>query len=121
MAGSHVSMSALEIWITIGGISLATFLTRAGLHLTTAEVRLSPRIEAALRYAPACALAAIIVPDLVMRDGAVVLSFTNARLIGGCVSIAVFLATRSVIGTITGGMAAFWLVRVVVGSHAPIG
>jgi branched-subunit amino acid transport protein len=107
--------------MTIGGISLATFLTRAALHLTTADVRLSPQIEAALRYAPACALAAIIVPDLVVRDGAVVFSLANARLIGGCVSIVVFLATRSVIVTIAGGMAAFWLVRVLVGSSAPVG
>ena len=48
---------------------------------------LAPTVESALRYAPACALAAIV---------------ANERL---------FAATRSTIGVIAGGMAAFWLLR----------
>lgn len=109
-----MSMTALEVWLTIGGISLATLLTRAGFHLTNADVRLSPRLEAALRYAPACALVAIIVPDLIVRNGEILVSLSNARLLAGCVSVGIYLVTRSVLGTIAGGMGAFWLLRLLV-------
>jgi branched-subunit amino acid transport protein len=104
-----MNMSPLEIWLTIVGISFATLVTRAGFHMTNADVRLSPRLESALRYAPACALVAIIVPDLIVRNDEIFVSLSNARLLAGCVSVAVFLVTRSVLGTIAGGMGAFWL------------
>ena len=109
-----MNMTPLEIWLTILGISFSTVLTRAGFHLTSAPARLSPRLEAALRYAPACALVAIIVPDLIVRNGEIFLSLSNARLLAGCVSVGVFLVTRSVLGTIAGGMGAFWLLRLFV-------
>lgn len=104
-----MSMSPLEIWLTILGITFATVLTRAGFHMTNADVRLSPRLEAALRYAPACALVAIIVPDLIVRNGEIFVSVSNARLLAACISVGVFLVTRSVLGTIAGGMGAYWL------------
>jgi branched-subunit amino acid transport protein len=49
------------------GMVLATFMTRAGLLLVGQRFKLSPRVEAALRYAPVCALAVLIVPEVVVQ------------------------------------------------------
>lgn len=104
-------MSGTYVWIAILGITLATVLTRAGVHLAGRRLQVPPNIEALLRFAPACALAAIIAPDLVYFDGALHLSATNPRLLGGLAAMIFFAATRSMIATVCGGMAVFWLVR----------
>jgi branched-subunit amino acid transport protein len=102
-------MSDLQVWLAIGGISLATVLARSSLHLAGARLRLPPRVESALRYAPACALTAIIVPELLLAGGSLQLEWSNPRLIAGVASVVIFAVSRSTLGTIFGGMAVFWL------------
>jgi branched-subunit amino acid transport protein len=109
-------MSPTEIWLSIAGITLATVLTRAGLLVLDVPVRLPPKVEMALRYAPVCALTGIIVPELLVADGgAVELGWSNIRLFAACAAVAIFLTTRSVLGTIAGGMGVFWLLQAFVG------
>jgi hypothetical protein len=57
------------------------------------------------------ALAAIVANDLLFTAGALDLSLHNPRWLAGGVAIIIFAATRSTIGVIVGGMAAFWLLR----------
>lgn len=104
-------MSELELWLCFVLITLATIATRSGLLLAGRRLVIPPRVESALRYAPACALAAIIAPDLLLADGQLQLGLGNARLLAGAAGIAIFLLSRSTIGTIFGGMAAFWLLK----------
>lgn len=104
-------MSSYYVLGAICGITLATFLTRSGLHLLGDRLLIPPRVEAALRYAPACALAAILTPDLVFANGSLDLTLGNPRWIAGLVAGVIFAASRSMIATISSGMAAFWLIR----------
>jgi branched-subunit amino acid transport protein len=104
-------MSELEIWLSFVCITLATVLTRSGLLLAGRRLVIPPRIESALRYAPACALAAIIAPDLLVTDSMLSLGPDNPRLLAGVAGIGIFALTRSTIGTIVGGMIAFWLFK----------
>lgn len=104
-------MSETGIWLSFVLITLATIATRSGLLLAGRRFVIPPRVESALRYAPACALAAIIAPDLLVSSGTVQFGLDNPRLVGGAAGAAIFLLTRSTIGTIAGGMAAFWAVR----------
>ncbi|CAN5176350.1 hypothetical protein BH09PSE6_BH09PSE6_31860 [soil metagenome] len=105
-------MSDLEIWITLVGLGLATVATRATFLLVSQRVTLPAKLERALRYAPACALAAIIAPDLFYdARGAINLSLDNARLIGALAGAAFFLRFRDMLWTIVVGMAVFTLVR----------
>ena len=67
-------------------------------------------IHSALRYAPACALAAILVPDLVFVDQHLVLTPDNPKLIAGLASCLIFAFFRSMIGSLIGGMAVYWAV-----------
>jgi branched-subunit amino acid transport protein len=85
------------------GIILATFTTRATLLLVP-RFKLSPRVEAALRFAPVCALAVLVVPAVVVQEGAVNLSFSNAHLVAALAATAFFLWTRSMVGCIVVGM-----------------
>jgi branched-subunit amino acid transport protein len=89
--------------LVTAGIVLATFTTRATLLLVP-RFKLSPRVEAGLRFAPVCALAVLVVPAVVVQDGAVNLSFTNPYLVAALGAIASFLWTRSMVVCIVVGM-----------------
>ena len=108
-------MSDPYIWLAILAITFASLLTRAAPHLLDTRLKLPPTVESALRFAPACALAAIIAPDLVYVGSDLMLSSTNPRLLGGIAATVIFATSRSMIATIFGGMAVFWLARAMFG------
>jgi branched-subunit amino acid transport protein len=99
------------VWLAILGVTLATFLARSTVLLVGEHLRLPPIVESALRYAPACALAGIIAPDLLMTPQGLDLTLGNPRWAAGLAAAVIFAAFRSTIGAIFGGMAVFWLLR----------
>jgi branched-subunit amino acid transport protein len=102
-------------WALVIGMAALAFLTRAVFILPGSHLRLPPTAERVLRYAPAAALMAIIVPNLALAHGALSISIDNPRLIGGLAAFAIAVATRSILLTIAGGMLALTLVRVLAG------
>jgi len=56
-----------------------------------------------LRYAPAAAIMAIIVPDIALVQGALSISIENPRLSAAWSRFALAASTRSVFATIAGG------------------
>jgi len=99
------------VWTLIAGMGLIAFFTRAAFILPGSHLRLPPTAERVLRYAPAAALMAIIVPDIAMVHGTFSISIENPRLVGGLVAFALAAATRSILATIVGGMLVLTLVR----------
>ena len=101
----------LTIWLLIilGGV--VTFATRAVFILPGSRLRLPPAVEGVLRYAPAAALMAIIVPEMLLVSGSISLSLENPRLVGGLVGFAIAAATRDMVLPIAGGMVALTLAR----------
>ena len=63
-------MADWEIWVVIGVLCVATAATRSSFWLIGHRVSIPPRVQEMLRYAPACALAAIIGPDLLLEHPA---------------------------------------------------
>lgn len=106
-------MSASDVWLTIILLTVATILTRSSFFFLGHAVKLPPKLQHALRYAPAAALAAIVVPDLVLANGALQLTWMNPKLVAGIGAAAFFLATRHLLGTIIAGMAMYSLLRVI--------
>jgi len=102
-------------WALIAGMAVVAFLARAVFILPGSHLRLPPTAERVLRYAPAAALVAIIVPDLAYAHGVWAVSIDNPRLIGGVAAFAIAAATRSILLTIAGGMAALTLARLIGG------
>lgn len=95
----------MNIYMTLvtAGMIVATFTTRATLLLAP-RFKLSPRVEAGLRFAPVCALAVLIVPAVVVQNGAVNLSFANPYLVAAFAATTSFLWTRSMVVCIAVGM-----------------
>ncbi|WP_019141784.1 AzlD domain-containing protein [Noviherbaspirillum massiliense] len=106
-------MNAFDTWLTIALMTVATILTRSSFFFTGNAVKLPPRLQHALRYAPAAAMAAIVVPDLVLDGSALSLSWTNPKLVAGIGAAAFFLLTRHLLGTIVTGMALFTVLRLI--------
>ncbi len=106
-------MSDWEIWAVIGVLCVATAATRSSFWLIGHRVSIPPRVQEMLRYAPACALAAIIGPDLLV-DGAgqAQVSLANPKLLAGIAALAFYLWRRSMLMTIVFGMLVFTLLRV---------
>jgi branched-subunit amino acid transport protein len=102
---------AVTAWVLIGGLALVSFVTRAALVLPGERVRLSPTVERILRFAPAAALAAIILPDLFRPDSASALGFVGPRLIAGTAAFVAAAITRNILVTIAVGMVVLLLVR----------
>jgi len=104
-------MSAVEIWITIAGMTVITIATRTIMLVFGDRIPLPERVQHALRFAPACALTALIAPELLTEQGAWAISLANAKLVAGASAVATMLATRSTMATMGVGMAAYFVVR----------
>ena len=107
------AVSGFALAAVIIGLALSTFVTRTSFLLAGARLRLSHRVEVALRYAPVCTLAAIIVPDILMHapGTSLDLSLANPRLIGAFGAALWLCGSRNIIGCLASGMAAFTLAR----------
>jgi branched-subunit amino acid transport protein len=106
-----VAVEAWFAWALIAGLALVAFFTRSVFILPGSHLRLPATAERVLRYAPAAAIMAIIVPDLAIVHDAVSISIGNPKLIAGLVAFALAAATRSILVTIVGGMLALMLIR----------
>ncbi|AOY91664.1 branched-chain amino acid transporter [Cupriavidus sp. USMAA2-4] len=100
-------MSHLEIWIALVGMAVVTIVTRAFFLIAGERVTVPDRLQRALRYAPAAALVAIVLPDLLTWQGHFTLAMDNLKLLAGIAATAFYLVTRSMIGMIVAGMAVY--------------
>ncbi|MCW5613713.1 MAG: AzlD domain-containing protein [Rhodocyclaceae bacterium] len=57
------------LWVTFALIALATHLPRGSFIVAGSRVRLPATLQRALRYAPAAALSALVMPDVVLEGG----------------------------------------------------
>jgi branched-subunit amino acid transport protein len=106
-------MSDWEIWAVIGALAVATAATRSSLWLIGHRIAIPPRVQEVLRYAPACALAAIIAPDLLLGgQGQLELSVANPKLLAGGAAVLFYLVRRNMLLTIVFGMLVFTALRV---------
>ncbi|MGA7813471.1 AzlD domain-containing protein [Caballeronia sp.] len=104
-------MSASHVWLAILGMGLITAITRALFLIGGERMILPERIQRALRYAPAAALVAVVVPDLLMTPQGFSVGFSNHALYASLCGLGWFLWRRSMIGTIVVGMLAFTALR----------
>lgn len=104
-------MSDLEIWITIGALVIATAVTRSSFWVIGQHVNIPTRVNEMLRYAPSCALAAIVGPDLLMNPGSLAIDVVNPKLVAGLASIGWYLFRRNMLETIVFGMLLFTALR----------
>lgn len=106
-------MADWEIWTIIGVLALSTLATRSSFWLVGHRVTIPPRVQEMLRFAPACALAAIVGPDLLLGpEGQPQLALSNPKLLAGIAALGFYLLRRNMLQTIVFGMLVFTLLRV---------
>lgn len=106
-------MSDLDIWITIVALVAATAVTRTSFWLVGHHITIPPRVQEMLRYAPACALAAIVAPELVLSaDALPSLDLLNPKLAAAVAAGLYYLARKSMLETIIFGMLVFTGLRI---------
>lgn len=90
--------------ITIVGLTVITVLTRGFFLISRQELVLPDWVKRGLRYAPLAALAAVVVPEVVMAQGELIGTWKDARLYAAAAASAYFFWRRGILGTIVTGM-----------------
>ncbi len=62
-------ISGIWLWVTFVLIALATHIPRGSFIVAGSRARLPSALQRALRYAPAAALSALVLPDVVLDGG----------------------------------------------------
>lgn len=84
----------LHVWLTIIGMAVATYLTRAPMFLALASRPLRPRVRLWLRLVPLAVLPALAIPLVLLPDGRLATSLAHPPLWGAVVVFV--LAARGV-------------------------
>ena len=101
----------MTIWLVILGVSASTFLLRASFIVFADPHRFPKAFRRALAYVPPAVLAAIVVPGLLLQNGAIDLTADNPRWIAGVVAIVAGARWRNALVAIAAGMVSLWLIQ----------
>jgi branched-subunit amino acid transport protein len=101
--------------VAIVGLTVLTIVTRGFFFLSRRELPTPGWLLEGLRYAPVAALAAVVVPEVVMTHGQLLAHGRDARLYAAATGLAYFAWRRSILGTIVTGMAVLLPLRLLLG------
>lgn len=96
-------------WLIVLGGMVTTYLIRLSFLALVPHERLPLRFRRGLTYIPSAVLSAILLPELVLTDGALNLSPSNERLLAGIAAAVVAWRLRNSWLTIAIGMIALWV------------
>ncbi|MDQ2736242.1 MAG: AzlD domain-containing protein [Pseudomonadota bacterium] len=110
-------MSNSDLWAlaTVIGMTAVTVLTRCFFFLSTRAGNLPGWAQRGLQYAPIAALAAVIVPEILMTHGHLIGTWRDARLFAVFAATAWYVWRRGLLGTIVAGMAVYLLLHLAFG------
>ena len=91
--------------ITIVGLTVITVVTRGFFLISQQELVLPDWVKRGLRYAPLAALAAVVVPEVLMTQGQLIDTWRDARPYAVAAGTAYFFWRGGILGTIVTGMA----------------
>jgi branched-subunit amino acid transport protein len=98
-------MNGWDAIVTIVGLTVITVFTRSFFLLSERELTMPRWVQRGLRYAPLAAVAAVVVPEIVMVQDHLLDTFKDARLAAVAVATVYFFWRRGILGTIVSGMA----------------
>jgi branched-subunit amino acid transport protein len=101
----------MNIWLVLIFGGLITFGMRFSFIYLFGKLKVPETLQKALHYVPPAVLSAIIFPELLIRNGALDISFTNIRLFAGIIAIVAAWFTRSTLLTILIGMTALFILQ----------
>jgi branched-subunit amino acid transport protein len=102
-----VNASSVWVYAVIAGLAAVMVLTRCFFFILDRSWSLPGWAHRALHYAPVAALAAVIAPEVVMRDGHLIQTWLDARLYATAAGVLCFVWRGGVLGTMLAGMAVY--------------
>ncbi|MCL4395744.1 MAG: AzlD domain-containing protein [Chloroflexi bacterium] len=103
-------MSPLLTVVIAGAVTYTTRLSFIAAH---GRLQVPEWFTRAMTFVPVAVLSAIILPELVARDGEFVLSVASWRILAGASATLIAWRTKNVWLTIAAGMAALWLLQAI--------
>jgi branched-subunit amino acid transport protein len=103
-----------NLWLVAIVAGLLTFALRLSFIIAQERIPMPALLKRALRFVPVAVLVALIVPELLLREGAWAVSLQNTRLLAGLVATGVAWFTRNVFLTIAAGMLALLLLQALI-------
>ncbi len=94
-----------HVWLTIAGMAVGTYLTRAPLLLALARRPLPPRVRLWLRLIPLAVLPALAIPLVVAPGGRLVLSLAHPPLWGAVVVFVLAARRVNLLAAVAAGVA----------------
>ncbi|MBD3893154.1 AzlD domain-containing protein [Hydrogenophaga sp.] len=101
--------------LTIVALGVITVLTRGFFFISSKPWTLPPWAQRGMQYAPIAALAAVVLPAVVLTQGELIDTWQDARLFAAAAGAAWFFWQRGVLGTIVAGMAVYLPLRLGLG------
>lgn len=101
--------------LTILALGVITVVTRGFFFLSDRPWTLPHWAQRGLQYAPIAALAAVVLPEIVMSHGQFVSTWRDARPFAAVAGAAYFYWRKGVLGTIVTGMAVYLPLHVALG------
>ena len=108
-------MNTWEAVVAILGLAVITVGTRGFFLFPERELPLPAWLKQGLRYAPLAALAAVLVPEIVMTQGHLIDTWKDARLFAVAAATVYFFWRRGILGTILTGMAVLVPLKLLLG------
>ena len=108
-------MNGAEAALAIAGLAVVSVVTRGFFLFPDREVPMPQWLQRGLKVAPLAALAAIVVPEIVLTRGALVTTWQDARLAAAVAATLYYLWRPGVLGPLLAGMLVFLPLRLVWG------
>ncbi|MBP6008656.1 MAG: AzlD domain-containing protein [Rhodoferax sp.] len=106
-------MDGTDLWTlwVIVGMALVTVMTRCFFLVSAKDWVLPHWAQRGLQYAPIAALAAVVVPEVIMTQGQLIATWQDARIYAALAGAGFFFWRKgqgqAVLGTIVSGMAVY--------------
>ena len=98
-----------DLWMfgVIAGLTVVIVVARSFFFLSNQDWQLPHWAQRGLQYAPIAALSAVVIPEIVMSQGALINTWQDARLFAAAAGLLIYFSKRDVLLTIIGGMAVY--------------
>jgi len=101
----------MNLWLVVIVAGVLTLLIRLSFISLPADWEMPHWAQRALSFVPPAVMTAIVLPELLVRDGHLAANLDNHRLIAGAIAILVAWQFKRIMPTIVAGMAALWLLQ----------
>ena len=106
-----MEINSLNLLLIFGGMMVVTYLPRALPLTILSKVDLPPFVLKVLQYIPVAILGALLLPNILIKDGALDISLSNYSLIAAAITCVVAFSFKKLFLTIMTGVLCMFLLN----------